>query len=56
MKPEKRKKLVQWHAENINTKFRLRAALMEYVRNDTLILLHSIVAFRNLLKTITGGK
>ena len=54
-KVEKRCQLEKWYSENQNTPFSLRKALQEYVENDTLILLHALVAFRNLLKRITKG-
>ena len=55
MKVEKRQKFEKWYDENRNSAFCLQKALQEYVENDTLILLHAIVAFRNLLKNITKG-
>jgi len=55
MKPEKKKQMIKWHAENKNTPFSLFKALPEYGNNDTQILLEAIVEIRRLLIQITGG-
>uniref|UniRef100_A0A914HZ65 DNA-directed DNA polymerase n=1 Tax=Globodera rostochiensis TaxID=31243 RepID=A0A914HZ65_GLORO len=56
MKKEKFDKFEKWYNENKETPFYLPEELKNYCRNDTEILLKSIVEFRRILvKDITGG-
>uniref|UniRef100_A0A183BU48 DNA-directed DNA polymerase n=1 Tax=Globodera pallida TaxID=36090 RepID=A0A183BU48_GLOPA len=56
MKKEKFDKFEKWYNENKETPFYLPEELKNYCRNDTEILLKSIIEFRRILvKDITGG-
>jgi hypothetical protein len=55
MKPEERKKFIQWYLENQNTSFFLPDKIREYCSNDTEILMEALIKMRQIILNITGG-
>jgi len=56
MKPDKYDSFRLWYEENkTKTGFDLRQQLAEYCQNDTLILMHAVLAMRKILLLITQG-
>lgn len=52
MMKEKRQKVIDWHTANYNTPFVLKDEIKRYCKNDVEILLHALVKFRALIRSI----